>query len=176
MNKATMGAAYVPFTFPTITVQVTARRMGYTLTNAEIDRLWAIYKAGQLERGLKPFAIAGDSENNSRVIQDMMRESSLPRVTVAGWLLATAETVNQGWSSQWIDPANYTGGYVTEIIKDAVTEAGGVLKATTTAVGDAAKPLIDPVTGLVKWAAILAVAGAGIYLLYNYKKVFKGGA
>lgn len=174
MNPETLGAAYVPFTFPTVTVQVNARKAGYDLSYSEIDQLWPIYRAGQLERGLKPFRINGDSANNAAVIRDLQAMSAMDRLKVIGWLLATAETVNQGWSSQWIDPANYTGGYVSEIAKDAITEVGGVLKTTTTAVVDAANPVIGPVTNLAKWAALIALGGAAIYLAYNYKALFGG--
>lgn len=174
MNPDIMGAAYIPFTFPTVTVQVTARKNGYDLSHSEIDQLWPIYRAGQLERGLRPFRIGGDAANNAAVIRDLQEYSAMDRLKVIGWLLATAETVNQGWSSQWIDPANYTGGYVAEVAKQVIEEVGGVAKTATTAVAEAAKPVIAPVTELAKWAAILAAGGAVVYLIFNYKTLFGG--
>ncbi len=46
-----MGAAYIPFTFPTVGVSSFMARAGVTASNATIDQLWDAYYLATTQQG-----------------------------------------------------------------------------------------------------------------------------
>ena len=75
----------------------------------------------------------------------------------------------QGWDWKWIDPraAKQAGQSMT-----AGESVATGMKAVGQNVANLLKPTLDPVTNLVKYAAIAVVGGAVIYGIYHGTKIF----
>lgn len=166
-----MGAAYVPLTFPTITVQQNAQAAGVALSIAEVDRLWVAYQTAMTSGGLKPYNPA-DHATFLPLLQALETATDFTRLKVVAWLNGLYKAVNeQGWGWMWLDPkaAAATGNPFVDPL--------GALKQWTgdlgTAAGNFLTPVADPVTNLLKWGAILVVGGAVIYGVYEGQKYFK---
>lgn len=153
-----MNAPYVPFTFPTITVQQNAKRALVDLSTSEIDRIWAAYLVATTQKGFPPYAREAGGKNLP-LIQELEKATSLRREKIVGWLNATEQTVNQGWTWYWIDPAGAQHADKA-VIKDVFGKAGD-------AVSNFLAPSAEPLTNLVKWTAVAVAGGAVIYGLWT---------
>ncbi len=168
----TLAAAYVPLTFPTITVQNNAEISGVPLSIAEVDRLWTAYQAGLMsDPNLKPYDPA-DPATFLPLFHVLETATDLTRLKVVAWLNGLYKAVNdQGYGFMWLDPraASASGNPLVDPLGALKAWAGDLGTAT----GNFLKPAADPVTNLLKWGAILVVGGAVIYGIYEGKKYFK---
>lgn len=154
-----MGLPYVPFTFPTVTVQQIAERGGVKMSNAEVERIWNAYLVAEVEGGHPPFSHDMGGAKLAPLLQALEAATSLPRLKIVAWLNALEEATKAGWYTYYIDPAGSVAGDKTGI--------GQVTGAIGTAVGNFLKPSAEPITNLVKWTAILAASGAAVYGLWH---------
>jgi hypothetical protein len=94
---------------------------------------------------------------------------------VAAFLNGLLKAVNeQGAAGKYLDPMGYQNSIEGEYsplnpIESLKTAAADIGQAA----GNLLKPVADPVTNLVKYAAVALVAGAVIYGLYHGTKIFK---
>jgi hypothetical protein len=169
-----MGIPYVPFTFPTVTVRNNMAASQVAASNAEVDMLWNAYREG-MKSGLAPYggpAVGGKA--NADILNFIANKTNLGKLKAAAFLNGLHKAVtSQGAALQYLDPEGYKksieGTYslnpiesIKTLAKDAGEAAGGFLK-----------PVADPITNLVKYAAVLVVGGAVIYGLYHGTKIFK---
>lgn len=165
-----MGLPYVPFTFPTITVQQNAKRGGVNLSTSEVDRIWAAYKVATLNEGIAPFAHDAGGRNLP-IIQYLEKATSLSRMKIVAWLNATEQTVNQGWGFRWIDPKAAAEAEKGSISLNPIETLKTVTKGAGEAVSNFLKPSAEPLTNLIKWTAVAAASGAVIYGLWTLAPV-----
>lgn len=161
-----MGFPYVPFTFPTITVQNNAKQSLVDLTTAEVDRIWVSYKKAMVDNKMTPYN-AANAGKNGPLIQFLISDTGFTPMKIVGWLNALQKAVDQGWGPVWLDPAAYAETNIlvnpTTTIKSALANAGEDVKAFLT-------PAAEPVTNLIKYAAVAVVAGAVVYGIYQWNK------
>lgn len=167
MNPESMAAAYIPFTFPTVTVQEWAGKAGNILSRAEVDRMWEAYKEATVKDGIPIFRDPRGG-GNTPIVKAVAAKSGLTIVKAAAFLNATYSAVNEGGEGWcWIDPPRCEAA------------ESGAIQSVTGGIGGAVsnilKPSLDPVTNLVKWGAVLVVGGAVVYGLYNFGWIFKKG-
>ncbi len=166
-----MGLPYVPLTFPTITVQENAGTAGVTLSIAEVDKLWDIYKDAVLNKGYAAYNPA--AKDFVPLLNYLVATSDFTKLKVVGWLNALYTAVNdQGWGYMWLDPK--AAAATTNPIVDPIGAIKKVAGDAGTAVSNFLTPVADPLTNLIKWGAILVVGGATIYAIYEGHKYFKG--
>lgn len=175
LERETMGTPYVPFTFPTITVQNNMERSAVKISTAEVDRMWEAYRDATINGGLMPY----NSESggvNLPIIQAMEKSTGYARLKIAAWLNALEKAVKeQGHGWRWLDPAG-----AAQAAKDQISPLNPLesIKTVTKSIGESAanliRPSAEPVTNLVKWAAIAVVAGAVIYGGYQVSQIMKG--
>lgn len=171
-GRDAMGAAYIPFTFPTVTVRNNMAIAGVLASNAEVDRMWEAYYSATVEDGLAPFRdpkLGG----NTPILLAVEKKTGFERLKVAAWLNAVYKAVNEqnmGW--RWLDPKasdHAEQGAIKTVTDTLTTAARGVGEAA----GALLKPSLDPVTNLVKYTAIAVAAGALVYGVYQGMVVYK---
>lgn len=165
------GEGFLFSIFPTETVKANMAATGVKASDSEVERLWTAYQKALMVDGLKPYAKASGGAVAAPLIQSMERESGYSRSLIAGFLNALEKAVKeQGWDWKWLDPRAAKEAGQPLSAGESVSKA---LKATGQGIADFAKPTLDPVTNLVKYAAIALVAGAVIYGVYHGSKLFK---
>lgn len=174
-----MGFPGVPFTFPTLTVQSGMQSWGVNLSTSDVDKIWDIYKAANLAGTIPAYREVNGSSINLPIVNYLVNASGFPLLTIAAWLKST-ESASYTWGDYWIDPLGtqkaQVGSYSLNPVEDLKTLAndiGSVATTATTAIANTAAPILDPVTNLVKWAAIFVVGGAVVYGLYKGTNIFK---
>lgn len=171
-----MGAAYIPGTFPTVGVASRMQLAQVRTSFAEVDRLYDAYVMA-LESGLAPMAKGAKGTVTGPLLTAMSAQTSLPKNTVAAWLNALVQEVEENGRGYYLDPVSADKAAVGKF--DPVNHPIESIKTVASGVGQAAggllKPVADPVTNLVKYAAIALVAGASIYAIYTFTPLFKSG-
>lgn len=169
-----MGLAYMPFTFPTVTVQNNMERSGVDVSKQEVDRIWEAYRIATMQDGLMPYNkdLGGA---NLPIIQALEAKTGYARGTIAAWLNGLEKAVKeQGMGWRYLDPA---GAAQAEKETVSLTNPLESLKTITKSVGESAanliKPSAEPVTNILKWTAIAVVAGAVIYGGYQVSQIMK---
>lgn len=170
-----MGAAYVPFTFPTITVRNNMETAGVRVSSGEVDRLWEAYKIATVDEGLAPYNHEGGGAVAVPLLASLSLATGYTKAKVAGWLNALEKAVKeQGKSWKYLDPA---GAALSESKGYSITNPVESLKRAATDLGETAgnllKPALDPVTNLAKYGALIVVAAAVSYGVYQGAKHFK---
>ena len=172
-QQSFMGLPYVPFTFPTVTVQTNAKNGGVDLSVSEVDELWGAYQNSQLKDGLKPFSHDMPGSDLVPLLDNLTAATSLSKMKVVAWLNATEQAVKQGFSAEYINPASAAKAEQGAISLNPIETVKTLASDAGTAIGNFIKPVADPVTNLVKWGAILVVGGAVVYGIYNFRKFQK---
>lgn len=157
--------------FPSETVRTNMEAAGVVVSASQVDNLWAAYQTATVDQGLTPYSHAGGGKVSGPLLESMEKTTGLSRTILAAFLngLEMAVTV-QGWEWKWLDPKR-------AIAAGQPMTAGASIKQALGNAGDSAKaflaPTLDPVTNLVKYAAVALVAGAVIYGVYHGSKFFK---
>lgn len=167
-----MGIPLVPLTFPTLTVQTYMKQSGVTASTSEIDRMWEAYKEATVKDGVTPYSPDKSGGQNLPIIVALENKTGYARARVVAYLNAVVRAVQGGWGWRWLDPKA-----ATNTLQETIQAPLNTVKQVLTGVGEAAggflKPVADPVTNLVKWAAVGLVGGAIIYGLYQASIVVK---
>jgi len=170
-----MGIPYVPFTFPTVTVRNNMAASGVNASNAEVDMFWNAYKDGTMKNGLAPYggSLQG-GKANADILNFISNQTNLGKSKAAAFLNGLYKAVTeQGMAVKYLDPAGYQksveGTYSLNPVESLKTAAKDIGQAA----GNLLKPVADPVTNLVKYAAVALVAGAVIYGVYHGTKIYK---
>lgn len=155
-----MGLAFVPLTFPTTVVAARMATTGYNTSWGEVDQYWDIYKQGVVDSGI-PFYKKGAGSNLD--IIKFMESKGLPRGQVVAFLNATeAAALDDGWGVRWINPTNENLSPVTSVVK-----------ALGEGVSAGAKPVVDTLLPVIKWASIALLVAGGAYLVWEGSKLIK---
>jgi len=157
--------------FPSETVRTNMEAAGVVVSASQVDNLWAAYQAATVDQGLAPYSKAGGGKVAAPLLESMEKTTGYNRTILAAFLNALEMAVNvQGWEWKWLDPKR-------AIAAGQPMTAGASIKQALGAAGDSAKaflaPTLDPVTNLVKYAAVALVAGAVIYGVYHGSKFLK---
>lgn len=167
-----MGIPYVPFTFPTVTVQTYMKQGGVVASTGEVDYLWTSYKDAVVKDGVSPYSPDKSGGENLPIILALQEKTGYDRGRVVAYLNAVVKAVNNGWGWRWLDPKKSM-----EVGKDIIQAPLDMLKQVFQGIGDAVggflKPVADPVTNLVKYAALGIVGGAVIYGIFQARQVLK---
>lgn len=172
-----MGMAYVPFTFPTVGVAGLMAKSNTVTTYAEVDMLWNAYYNAQMTGKFKPFNLSGGGQAAYQsLIDDMQGQTSSSPDTIAAWLVALAvHAETHPEDAYYLNPKASVDSSAQGNVD--WTHPLDALKSVTKSVGEAAanltKPTLDPVTNLVKYAAIAVVGAAVIYGVYQGTKIYK---
>jgi hypothetical protein len=174
-TRQSMGFPFVPGTFPTIGVYGFMKRAGIDTSWGEVDRLWDAYYLATVVEGIPPFNHDAGGKNAAALIDYMTTKTQIPRNTVAGWLNALSDEVAANGREYYLDPvtskkASEAGNVSISHPLDAITN---VAKSAGEAVGGFLKPTAEPLTNMIKWAAVLVVGGAVIYGVYHGSKLLK---
>lgn len=167
------GEGFLFSVFPTETVRTNMEATGVKASEAEVERLWTAYQKGSIEKGIPAYAhkLSGGGSNVAAWLQFLEAETGYSRMMIAAYLNAIEKAVKeQGWDWKWLDPAAARAAGEPLTAGESVSQA---LSKTGQAVGGFLKPGLDPVTNLVKYAAVALVAGAVIYGVYHGSKMFK---
>lgn len=176
MSGGQMGLPYVPFTFPTTGVFSYMKRAGVDTSYDEVDRIWDAYYIATVQNKVPVYNPKEGGKNIGALLNNINKQTSIPKNTIAAWLNALVDEVNANGGTEYLDPVTAVAAvqagkfdimHPIESLKLLATDAGQV-------VGGAAGAAVDPVTNLVKWAAILVVGGAVIYGVYHGAKYFNG--
>lgn len=165
-DSGAMGTAYVPFTFPTVTVRNNMQVWNVKTSNADVDRMWEVYyNLTTTDPRLPPYN-KDQAGQNTPLVQGMMKGTGLSGLEVAAFLQGLEKAVNeQGWGWRWLDPA---------LSDDQTQKALGIAPNIAKTLGDTAKnllaPTADSVTNIVKYAALAVAGGAIVYGLYTWNK------
>lgn len=172
MQKEMLGGEGFLFAiFPTETVRANMAATGVKASDSEVERLWTAYQKALIVDGVHPYSKAAGGVVAAPLIQSMEKESGYSRSLIAGFLNGLEKAVKeQGWDWKWLDPRAAREAGQTLSIGEGVSKA---LKMTGQGLADFARPTLDPVTNLVKYAAIALVAGAVIYGVYHGSQFFK---
>lgn len=165
------GEGFLFAVFPTETVRNNMAIGAVKASAGEVERLWAAYQKALMVDGLAPYSKAGGGAVVAPLLQNMAAETGYSRNLIVAWLNGLEKAVKeQGWDWRWLDPraAREAGQALTP--GESISHA---LKSTGESVGDFLRPSLDPVTNLVKYAAVAMVAGAVIYGVYHGTKIFK---
>ena len=170
-----MGAAYVPFTFPTVGVRSFMARAGVTASNGTVDQLWDAYYLAQTEEKLAPYAKDASGAVKGALLNSMSKRTSVPKNTVAAWLNALADEVAANGRAYYLDPAGAEAAAVGQVdpVNHPLETVKTLFKAAGEAAGAAIKPVADPLTNVIKYTAMALVAGAVIYGLWEFTPIFK---
>jgi hypothetical protein len=170
-----MGYAYVPFTFPTVTVRNNMETSGVHVSNGEVDMLWDSYFKGCNDKGLGPFGgPAGNGKVNADILNYIANETNLGKMKAAAWLNAVFKAVStQNADPQYLNPRGFKESQVGHVSGNPLESVKTVLKDLGEATGGFLKPVADPVTNVIKYAAIGIVGIAAIYGLYKLTPIFK---
>lgn len=169
MDGEAMGSAYIPFTFPTVTVRNNMMIWKVKASNADVDRLWEIYYQLTTSDPRLPAYSKAQAGVRTPLFTAMVQKSGMPELTVAAYLQAVEKAVNeqgQGW--RWLDPA-----LSDDATQGALSTGSNVVKQVGEAAGNLLKPSLDPITNVMKYTALAVAAGAVIYGLWNLAPVFK---
>jgi len=170
-----MGLPYVPFTFPTVTVANNMKASGVSASFGEVDTLWNAYFTATTKDGLAPY---GGPERggaaNAAILNKLATDTNIGKSKVAAFLNGLYKAVTeQGQAAMYLDPATYQksaeGSYSLNPVESIKTAAKDIGQAA----GNLLKPVADPITNLVKYAAVALVAGALIYGVYQGTKIMK---
>lgn len=170
-----MNAPYIPFTFPTVTVANNMEGAGVPVSYAEVDLLWNAYFNATTKDGLSPYGGPGrGGAANAAILNNIASATNLGKMKAAAFLNALFKAVTeQGQAAKYLDPAGYAksaqGEYTLDPIESLKTAASDIGQAA----GNLLKPVADPVTNLVKYAAVGLVAAAVIYGVWNGTKIYK---
>jgi len=174
MQKEMMaGEGFLFSIFPVESVKNNMLASGVKASDAEVERLWSAYQKGSIEKGIPAYThkLSGGGSNAAAWLSFLEGETGYPRLTIAAYLNAVEKAVKeQGWDWKWLDPAAARAAGEPLTAGESVSQA---LSKTGTAIGGFLKPTLDPVTNLVKYAALALVAGAVVYAVYEGQKHFK---
>jgi hypothetical protein len=169
-----MGTAYVPGTFPTVGVYKLMVLSGVKSSWSEVDRLWDAYFLATTVDGIAPYSKAASGAVKSALINALVKKTSLSKMTVVAFLNALEDEVNAGGGSYYLDPKGSQDASKGSFDLFHPLES---LKTVTKGVGDAIgaglKPVTDPVTNIVKYAAIGLVSVAVIYGIFQGMQFLK---
>ncbi len=170
-----MGAAYIPFTFPTLGVGSFMARAGVNASNATIDQLWDAYYSATMEEKLAPYAKDASGAVKAALLNSMSKRTSIPRGTVAAWLNALADEVAANGRGYYLDPAGAEAAAVGQVdpVNHPLETVKTIFKAAGEAAGAALKPVADPLTNVIKYTAMALVAGAVIYGIWEFTPLVK---
>jgi hypothetical protein len=167
-SPETMGAL---FSFPSAFVQKAMAEAQVKADLSQVDRLWTAYEKGAVEQGIPAYGKAKGGANAAAWLTFLTGETGYSRNLVAAWLNALEKVVTeQGFDWKWLDPAAARAAGLPLSTGEAISQA---IKSTGEAAGNLLRPTLDPVTNLVKYAAIAVVAGAVIYGIYHGSRYFK---
>jgi hypothetical protein len=167
-----MGLAYVPLTFPTVTVRTNMAPV--LASNSEVDRLWSAYKEATVTDKIPPYNSDLGGANIAPLLRALETKTGYTRMKIAAWLNALQKAVReQSWGWRWLDPAGAMAAEKDAYSLNPVESLKKAAKDLGQAAGDLVKPSLDPVTNLVKYGALLVVGGAVIYGIYHGTKIFK---
>jgi len=174
-NEMGMGTPYVPFTFPTVTVRNNMSASGVEASNAEVDILWNAYKEGTTKNGLAPYGGSTQGgQANADILNFLANQTNLGKLKAAAFLNGLYKAVtSQGMAVKYLDPAGYQKSIEGVYSLDPVESLKTAAKDIGQAAGALLKPVADPVTNLVKYAAVALVAGALIYGVYHGTKIYR---
>jgi hypothetical protein len=170
-----MGLAYIPWTFPTITVKNNMAAGAVNVSNNEVNMLWDAYFLGTTEKKLAPF---GGSEvggkGNADILNFIANQTNLGKMKAAAFLNALFKAVTtQGADKQYLDPAGKIAAQADHYSLNPVESLKTGLKDLGTGIGGFLKPVADPITNTVKYVAVGLVAAALIYGIYHGAKLIK---
>lgn len=165
------GEGFLFAVFPSETVRNNMAQAQVSASRAEVERLWTAYQRATVEQGLAPYSKDGGGAVAAPLLQSMEKDTGYSRMLVAGFLNALERAVKeQGWDWKWLDPGAARREGLPMTAGESISQA---MKKTGQAAGDFLKPTLDPVTNLVKYAAVALVAGAVVYGIYHGTKIFK---
>lgn len=165
------GEGFLFSVFPTETVRANMEASAVKASTGEVERLWTAYQKALIVENLAPYSKAGGGAVAAPLLQSMEKETGYGRGAIAAFLNALEKAVKeQGWDWRWLDPRAAKAAGQPLTAGESITKA---LKATGQGAADFLKPTLDPVTNLVKYAAVGLVAGAVIYGIYHGTKIFK---
>lgn len=165
------GEGFLFAIFPSESVRTNMESGGVKASRAEVERLWTAYQKGAIEAGIPPYSKGAGGANAAAWLQFLERETGYPRMTIAAWLNGLEKAVKeQGWDWKWLDPAAAREAGVPISAGESVSQA---VQKSGQAIGDFLKPGLDPVTNLVKYAALAMAAGAVIYGVYHGSRLLK---
>lgn len=152
------------------------REGGVEATPEEVSRLWELYRQGVVEKGFAPYIKETGAAKWGDVFNWIVA-AGIPKAKVAAFLNALERSaLKDGDGFEWVDPVGAASAQKADTEKKVAT-AGSVLapvKAVTGSIGEAAgallAPTLDPVTNLVKYAALTAVVAGGAYLVFKFSK------
>jgi len=157
--------------FPSETVRTNMASAQVVVSASQVDRLWDSYQKATIGQGLKPYSKAGGGAVSAPLLNFMSADTGYSKAIVAAFLNAVEYAVTvQGWEWRWLDPAGAKAAGEPMTAGAAITDS---LSTAGNAVGAFLKPTLDPVTNLVKYAAVALVAGAVIYGVYKGSKMFR---
>lgn len=164
---AMSGEAFLFSIFPAETVKVNMAQGAVKASTAEVERIWEAYKKAVIG-GLAPYSREGGGAVAAPLLSAIEKDTGYSRMIIAAWLNALERAVKeQGWDWKWLDPrAAKEAGKPLSAGESVQVAAAGIGQAA----GDLIKPVADPVTNVVKYVAIAAVAGAIIYGLFLMPK------
>jgi len=170
-----MGLAYIPWTFPTVTVKNNMAAALVNVSNAEVGILWDAYFLGTTEKNLPPFGgPGGTAKANADILNFIANQSNLGKMKAAAFLNALFKAVStQGADRQYLDPAGKIAAQADHYSLNPIESIKTGLKDLGVGVGGFLKPVADPLTNTIKYAAVGLVAVALIYGIYHGAKVLK---
>lgn len=167
---AMAGEGFLFSRFPTETVRANMQLGGVKASSGEVERLWLSYQRATVESGLAPYSKHGGGAVSAPLLAFMSKETGYPKMTVAAFLNGLEKAVKEGWDWKWIDPRAAAEEGLPMTVGDSISQA---VKGAGDTVGAFLKPTLDPVTNLVKYAAIAIVAGAVVYGVYQGTQAYK---
>jgi len=174
-DREAMGAAYIPFTFPTASVTGRMQAAGVNTNFAEVDRLWDAYYLALKNGGLAPYDKKASGAIKAPIINSMAAQTSISKNNIAAWLNALADEAADSGYSYYIDPI--TSEKASEVKVDVghpLAAIAQVTKSVGQSTADLLRPSADAVTNVIKYAALALVAGAVIYSIYEFTPLIKG--
>lgn len=155
-----LGAAFVPFTFPTHTISKAMEKyLGRDVSYREVDQIWDRYKVLTLKEGFPPY----EANGWHRTLAEVEARTGYKRDVIAAWMQAVKEyaetpfALNAGY---YVDPAGTFDSFAASMKQplDAVKAGAG-------AAADGLKKILPD----VNWGAVGIVAGSLAALYISYK-------
>lgn len=169
-----MGAAYIPGTFPTVGVYSYMTRAGVKTSWGEVDRLWDAYYLALTADKIPAYGKSAPSSVKSELINNMAARTNISKNNIAAWLNALVDEVDANGRGYYLDPVTADkaaeGGFD---INHPLESLKTVVKGVGEAAGAGLKPVADPLTNIIKYAAIGLVSAALIYGIYQGVVLYK---
>lgn len=171
-----MGAAFVPFTFPTASV---FNRMEFYGTKpasyATVDAMFQYYAAGIQQNGIKPINFKASAKDNEAIWNWMGKKYDAK--TIQNFFRALHDIPEQWWREGKTSPGQVIGSAVTSVAKKTVGGTKAAIKTTVTTATDIATAAPKAFFGQFSKPALIiggvltvAVLGGGLYIAVKAAK------